>query len=534
MAMAAGKARSFGAQTALTVILTLLAATLCLAWDWPRWPTRDTLVIATADDFASLDPAQVITANSQRALACMYETLVIPADEVGQVSPWLATSWECRQDGREWIFHLRPDVVLHDGRPLTAKEVANSLTRGLLESHIWNSAYPQHQALLSEWGRSVLDKAVAVSPSELHLELRKPVLDLPEILAQPVFAISLPRLDSRPHAQPLVGTGPYCCAERRPGTRLTLKRFERYWHHRPSMRSLTFLTLGSSSARSRELMAGHVDMAWSIGYRDLDEIKEKHASSIRLQVHPGKALWTVAFNCSRHPFSDLRCRLAMQHACNRTRLVKYFLGTRGSVANCMLPSDNWAYPRDCASYTYDINKAKRLLSRSYNNDRPLELLYSRDATLYDDSYRLAEAVQRDLQMAGTQIDLVGVEKGRLLSSLATGSYDMALLISEQGKCDPDIPLSLRWAYNTGDSSLTNPTKFSSHRLSQRLYEARTTADMGKRRQLYENALQIMEDGAAELPLAWGLVVSAYDAHLSDVRINRLNIFNLSEVSCHPL
>ena len=45
-------------------------------------------------------------------------------DEKGQVVPALATGWEVSEDGTVYVFHLRQDVVWHDGAPFTAADVA--------------------------------------------------------------------------------------------------------------------------------------------------------------------------------------------------------------------------------------------------------------------------------------------------------------------------------------------------------------------------------------------------------------------------
>ena len=37
--------------------------------------------------------------------------------------PSLATSWEISEDGLQYTFHLRDDVVFHDGTPFTAHDV---------------------------------------------------------------------------------------------------------------------------------------------------------------------------------------------------------------------------------------------------------------------------------------------------------------------------------------------------------------------------------------------------------------------------
>jgi peptide/nickel transport system substrate-binding protein len=45
------------------------------------------------------------------------------------IVPGLATDWSLADDARTWTFKLRPDVLFHDGSPLTAADAAASIRR---------------------------------------------------------------------------------------------------------------------------------------------------------------------------------------------------------------------------------------------------------------------------------------------------------------------------------------------------------------------------------------------------------------------
>ncbi|MEJ7845486.1 MAG: ABC transporter substrate-binding protein [Acidimicrobiales bacterium] len=53
----------------------------------------------------------------------IYDTLVWK-DATGEILPWLAESFEESADGLTHTFTLRPDILWHDGEPLTAQDVA--------------------------------------------------------------------------------------------------------------------------------------------------------------------------------------------------------------------------------------------------------------------------------------------------------------------------------------------------------------------------------------------------------------------------
>lgn len=60
------------------------------------------------------------------AFAQIYETLV-RVDCTGSVVPGIAASWRPATGESGWLFTLRPDARFHDGTPVTARDVAQSL-----------------------------------------------------------------------------------------------------------------------------------------------------------------------------------------------------------------------------------------------------------------------------------------------------------------------------------------------------------------------------------------------------------------------
>ena len=53
----------------------------------------------------------------------LYDSLVEQDPETGEITPWLAESWEINDDATEFTFHLRDDVTFSDGTPFTADVV---------------------------------------------------------------------------------------------------------------------------------------------------------------------------------------------------------------------------------------------------------------------------------------------------------------------------------------------------------------------------------------------------------------------------
>ena len=103
-------------------------------------------------------------------------------------------------------------------------------------------------------------------------------------------------------------------------------------------------------------------------------------------------------------------------------------------------------------------------------------------------------------------------------------------MNEHSLSDPDVELSMQWSESDGINGLVNISNYSSERLIQSLNEARSVPTREGRRSAYFRAMRFLREGAAEVPLAWALVVSAYNADIRGVTINRLNMIDLSEAA----
>ncbi len=93
-------------------------------------PEGANFVYANPYTFGDLDPSSAFS-NENALLQNIYETLTRLADPEAsdEVSGVLAESWTSNADATEWTFTLREGVTFHDGEPLTATAVRDSLQR---------------------------------------------------------------------------------------------------------------------------------------------------------------------------------------------------------------------------------------------------------------------------------------------------------------------------------------------------------------------------------------------------------------------
>ena len=85
-----------------------------------------TLRATVALDTSTFDVHAISHGNVQWLGRILYDGLVYQ-DEQGNISPWLAKSWDISPDGKTYTFHLRDDVTFSDGVRFNAEAVQVNL-----------------------------------------------------------------------------------------------------------------------------------------------------------------------------------------------------------------------------------------------------------------------------------------------------------------------------------------------------------------------------------------------------------------------
>ena len=126
-----------------TPIAVVAAALILVTAGWASTArhnsSTDLLRVATTAQVTTWDPLQSFS-TEVLYMANIYEGLVYanPPGSSKPFRPGLATNWGKSKDGKTWTFTLRQGVKFHNGEPLTAQAVKDSLDasrkRGASES----------------------------------------------------------------------------------------------------------------------------------------------------------------------------------------------------------------------------------------------------------------------------------------------------------------------------------------------------------------------------------------------------------------
>ena len=447
-----------------------------------------TSVWAAESDPVALNPITNSNFASTQAFEHSYESLTTYDSQLN-IIPALAESWETPDD-LTYVFHLRQGVKWHDGSDFTAADVKYTFDIVLDPEGpaVWRSNFDQVDTV------EIVDDYTVTFTTKAPFP---PLLGAFAILRSSAI-IKQGALEEGNLDNAVVGTGPYILKQYIPQDVLEYEKFPDYWGAPlPYIENVSFKILVDEDTRIAALRAGTVDYAFltSVG---AERVRED--DSITLLQGPRTFLYIFVFNMERGPWRDVRVRQAISLATDRDELIQKALFGAGSVSG-PIPAGfgDWALPEEELRekwYTNDIEKAKELLAEAgIEEGQVLDLL----VTDFGGSpfYTGAGVVFKD-QMAkiGIDVQIRLVEQGVFIAEASPDggfNYDMCIN-AYSPRHDPD---GFLWARFYSENAYA--VGYKNERMDELLPEARSTIDVAKRHELYNEAQAILLD---ESPMLW--------------------------------
>lgn len=352
----------------------------------------------------TLDPLHGGLADGELA-ALVYDTPFVVAD--GKPRPSLATSLALG-DTRARLT-LRGDVRFSDGTPLTARDVAASITRALGEPGGWTLA--------------PIKSARAVADDAVELELTRPTPELPLLLATPAAMVTPGGAAPQKRA---VGSGPFVVdAWDASGARLSPNASA--FAGRPYLSSLVLRAFASRADESGSFELGALQAARQAGGSEA-----RRAAS----VVEGPQTITGFVAVARGPDAAL-FRRALALGVNRERLRRLTVRDPAVAAAGAVPP---ALGGAAGKAAYDPARAKSEIEARFGAARPhLGLLV--DGSRAEDR-DVAERVLADLARVGIDVAIESVDAAQYQARLEAGKFD--LVVGAARPPAPDATLAA-WA-----------------------------------------------------------------------------------------
>lgn len=437
----------------------------------------DEITVIHLDEVASLNPYADFTNPGLIVQAHILEPLVDFTGPELTPTPKLAIEWENPTD-TTWIFHLRPDVVWHDGTPFTAEDVVFSFETAAGEGSV-KARYFQ---------RMVSVKAIDDLTVEVELDSAYAPILASWAYVYIVQKKAYEELGADQYGLNPVGTGPYKLAEWAKEERLVLEAFEDHWNgvHEPSRIIIRPIT--EAATRVAELQTGNADVVLGVPIEMAPEIEG--SSDLRLVVQNGIRPPYFVYNSMIEPFSDLRVRQALNYAVDRQIIVDALLGGYGEVRVGPFSPTEQAFNPDAPEYTYDVEKAKALLAEAgYPDGFEFDWLLRKDFQVKGDE--IMQVIANQLAEVGVKANLNFAESSVWTPAYADGDFEVSVNAWGKSVEADSVITGLRW--------LTENSKFYSNpAVDEIIAQARATFDAEERYQLYRKADALLREDAVAL------------------------------------
>ena len=400
----------------------------------------------------------------------------------------LAADAPVQIDDLEYEVTLREDTVFSDGSPLTSADVVNAFERNG-ESDLYGAFLSFITAVSAPDERTVRFKLNAPMGSVLQERLAL-VRVFPATLTDEELA-------TKP-----VGSGPWCyeTINAADGGRISFTANHRYTGPWPATcERMEWSVLLDDTRRTDELIDKDVMVMEAAPVVRAEELADAGAT---VEWVPGFNLPFLMFNCEKPPFDDVRVRQALLYAIDVDSLIGTYMAGHARAATSLLPDYFRHYHRAATVYSYDPEKARKLLAEAGVDELALALRANDNWVS-----TLAPAIAEDWKAVGVTAEVVLLDTTALFADLSTEPepgtllpFDVVLSPGDPSCFGNDADLIISWWY--GDNVWTRArsrwaTTPAFAEMAELLAEARSKTSEDEQQPLWNQCFDII---AAEVPL----------------------------------
>jgi peptide/nickel transport system substrate-binding protein len=345
---------------------------------------------STAD---SLDVAVAYLTEPQIAMSWQLYDALLGFDPDHKMIYLLAESYEGNTEATEFTVRLKPDLVFHNGKSVTADDVVFTFERILNPKT--RAAGADQLRDLSPGNTKKLDDLT------VRFTLDRPNAVFWEALA--FFPNGIVPVGYAPKGEKgLIGTGPWIMETYTAGEQAIFKPNPNYWDVGPYADKLTMLQFKDSTARLNALLGGTVDHI-SLVEAGQTEVIKSNADFTLLQAKSGG--WEpITMRIDQKPFDDVRVRQAFRLIADRQQMIDQALAGYGWLGNDMYGQLDPGFPKDLPQRVQDIEKAKSLLMQAgYDND--LSVVFNTSDAVGAGQVAAAQVFAEQAKAAGVSIDV---------------------------------------------------------------------------------------------------------------------------------
>ncbi|KAM9865681.1 HTH-type transcriptional regulator SgrR [Leucobacter aridicollis] len=366
--------------------------------------TGGSAVLAMPSEPGNIDPIMMRSLSAWNMYYAVFDGLTrIAAD--GSIEPGLAESWTSNDSQDEWEFTIREGVKFHDGSDLTVDDIVYTYEKILASETSTNRV-----------AIAMIDTVTAPDERTVKFTLKNPfsawlsqVGTIGVVSEADYEAKGAEKFPDAP-----IGTGPFEFVAWNHGVDYQVKRFAEYWGDPAQLDEVTFSFVGAADARTTGVESGTLDAAL-VPASQVPVIEASGTAGIIESASNKVALLGV--NTTAGALQDEKVRQALPLAIDREQIIDQLLEGFATPTGQPVTDGVTGYVDGFEVPAYDPDAAKQLVEESGYAGEEIVLEYPSSGGDPTDP-EVAQAIAANLQDAGLNVKLVGVEQQSLGLTIA--------------------------------------------------------------------------------------------------------------------
>ncbi len=383
--------------------------------------STETLNIRIPQDMDTLDPHKASSAGTKEVMFNVFRGLLTPTPD-GTLVGGIASNYSVNNNRTQYTFHIRPNVLFHNGNPVESKDVVYSYRRlmGSIDPSI------RYKSL------DIVTGVEAINTTTVRFTLSE---SNNSILTEFTRAI-IPENSGDTIGTNPIGTGPYRLQNYSPTQFIAMEAFPQFYLGEARIKNVTFriiphITTTILAANSQS--SNSLDIIPDLPYNNFAMLNMSNFNNIAENLN---LVQILAYNHTYAPLANKDVRIAISQAINKTRIIDLLTNSEGTPLESHMTPLMGAYYNNSIATPYPYNATEALLSlkRSpYKNGFNLTITVPSNYQLHVDT---AVLIAENLNTIGINTTIKTVEWGVWLNDVYKSANYEATVVGFAGKLDP--------------------------------------------------------------------------------------------------
>ncbi|PFL90630.1 ABC transporter substrate-binding protein [Bacillus cereus] len=497
---------------------------------------KDTLVVGISKPGGVFLPYFQQNGWDGNVTSVIFASLV-STDKQGKPIPELAEKWDVSSDQLTYTFHLRKNLKFSDGSPLTADDVAFTLTLlhdKAYEGEVDISQYAVKGGKEYKEGKATSIEGIqVVDPQTIKITTEKVNSQAIFVLGGTVLSKAYYGKDYKQntsldylkdlYGKPLAA-GPYKFEKYIPGQEVRFVANENYYAGKPKIQNFIY-KITSGDTKLQLFQTGEVDhTGLGTGDEVLEQAKALEFANIQIETAPSFSY--IYMNNNKPYLKDKKVRQALIYGLDRKKYVDTALKGYGTVANVPIHPTSWAYTEEGVNkYEYDKEKAKKLLDEAgwkvgsdgirEKDGQKLKLSYFGPSSAKD-SDLLIPIVKENYKEIGVEFNPEFMDFNTMLSKVNKGDYDLAS-VSTPITSDPSETAG-EYLSTANETSLG----YKNAKVDELIQKGIETVDIEKRKPIYKELYKELSDDPPVILLNYRRTITGYNGNIKGIDPEKYN------------